>query len=96
MATDSFRLLRISRPAPISLAASLHCDYVAAAGQSGVGKTSLLNRFVDDAFQPQYKATLGERADTMDGRMDSSHLQQQSGGVGLELYEYREKYSQSA
>lgn len=29
------------------------------AGASGAGKTSLLNRFVDNAFNQQYKATLG-------------------------------------
>lgn len=42
-----------------SSSAALNLLAPIAPGQSGAGKTSLLNRFIDDSFHPQYKATLG-------------------------------------
>ena len=54
---DTFKTSKLIKEKPISRKKFVYKTVIV--GNSGVGKTSLLNRFVEDRFQSEYKPTLG-------------------------------------
>lgn len=50
-------------------------------GDSGVGKTSLMNQFVNKKFSNQYKATIGADFLTKEITVDDRNITMQVGGI---------------